>query len=159
MNAINKLSQTVKLRLFGHLKIPMLGWLRPVVEYIDDDRCVVRFPLTRRSKNHLGSMYFGALCAGADTAGGLIAMDLIQRHHRDVAFVFKDFDAKFLKRAHGDVLFTCDEGQKVRHLVAQAAASGERVEDTVHITATCPSKLGDEPVAQFALTISLRRKR
>ena len=45
---------------------------------LSDDKCVVKVPLKRRSRNHLRSMYFGALAAGADCAGGLIAMRLIE---------------------------------------------------------------------------------
>jgi hypothetical protein len=36
--------------------------------------------------------------------------------------------------------------------------SGEREEATVHVVATVPSKLGDEPVARFELTLSLKRR-
>ena len=36
--------------------------------------------------------------------------------------------------------------------------SGEREEATVNVTATVPDKLGDEPVARFQLTLSLKRR-
>jgi acyl-coenzyme A thioesterase PaaI-like protein len=156
------LKETAYLRTFGLLKVPMLFFLSPSVEELDDERCVVRVPLTIRSRNHLKSMYFGALAAGADCAGGLMAMRLIQKAERagegKVALVFKDFHAEFLKRAEGDVHFTCTQGAQVRALVAQALASGERENLAVNVIATVPSKLGDEPVAKFALTLSLRKK-
>jgi hypothetical protein len=37
--------------------------------------------------------------------------------------------------------------------------SGERENMPVHITATVPSKLGEEPIAKFVLTLSLKRKK
>ena len=43
-------------------------------------------------------------------------------------------------------------------LVARAIASGEREELPVRIVATVPEKLGSEPVAEFVLTLSLKRR-
>ncbi len=155
---IDRLKDTAYLRVFTWLKIPLIAWLRPRVEELDDHRCVIRFPLGRRSRNHLNAMYFGVLCVGADCAGGLIAMRTIQQRGNKVAFVFKDFHADFLKRAEGDVLFTCEQGEDLRELVLRAEESGEREERTVHVVATAPDRLGDEPVARFDLTISLKRR-
>ena len=152
-----QMNQTFHLRLFGLLKIPLIAHVRPVVEQLDAQSCRLRIPLGRRSKNHLGAMYFGALCVGADITGGLIAMDLIRKRKLPVSLVFKDFTARFLKRAEGDVVFTTDAGEELLRLVERAASSDERVEKTVPIKATCPDRLGDEPVAEFSLTISLKR--
>ena len=150
----------MKLRALGAFKIPVLFFLSPTVVEVNDYRCVVQIPLTRRSKNHLGSMYFAALAAGADCAGGLIAMKLVDEAAscgKKISLVFKDFKAEFLKRAEGDVLFTCEDGQAIRQMVERVAASGERETLPVHVTATVPSKLGKEPVAQFTLGLSLKR--
>ena len=65
-----KIRNTVKLGAFGLTKVPMLLYLTPVVEELNERRCVVRIPLSYRSKNHLNSMYFGSMAAGADCAGG-----------------------------------------------------------------------------------------
>lgn len=155
----NSVKETVLLRSFGLLKIPMLFFISPSVVELSDEKCVVKVPLTRRSMNHLRSMYFGALSAGADSAGGLIAMRLIQTEGEGkVSLIFKDFHAEFLKRAEGDVHFTCTQGAEIQALVRKAIASGERENLAVHVTATVPSKLGDEPVAKFILTLSLKRK-
>jgi acyl-coenzyme A thioesterase PaaI-like protein len=103
-------------------------------------------------------MYFGVLAAGADCAGGLIAMRQIREEGNQVNLIFKDFHADFLKRAEGDVLFTCEEGSAIRELVRKTLISGERENMPVHIVATVPSKLGSEPVAKFTLTLSLKLK-
>jgi hypothetical protein len=85
-------------------------------------------------------------------------MKLIYDSGEPIVFVFKDFQADFLKRAEGDVVFTCTEGPMLRDLVERARTSGKREEGTVHVVATAPDKLGEEPVARFALTISLKKK-
>ncbi len=153
-----RLRETLFLRSFAFLKIPALFYVRPVMEEIDDEKCVVRIPLRRRTKNHLNAMYFGVLAAGADCAGGFMAMRLITKSGNKVALLFKDFKAEFLKRAEGDVLFTCTDGDAIRQGVAEALSSGERVNLPVHVTATVPSKLGTEPVARFELTLTLKRR-
>ena len=152
------LKQTCSLRVFAWTKIPLIALLRPTMVAADSRHCAISLPLTWLSKNHLRSMYFGALCIGADLAGGLIAMNLIRSRRSTVAFLFKDFQAEFLKRAEGTTIFTCNDGLKMRELLDRAEQSGEREEDTVEVIATVPDKLGDEPVAVFRLTISMKQQ-
>jgi hypothetical protein len=112
------------------------------------------------NKNHLGSMYFGALCIGAEATGGVIAMRLLQQMKGGKgSLIFKDFKANFLKRAEGETFFTCKQGLEIREAVERAAKTEERVDLPVHITATVPKKFGDEPVATFTLTLSLKVKK
>lgn len=150
--------ETLLLRSFGWLKVPLIYFCSPSVIEVSDERVAVLIPHRRRTINHLRSLYFGTLCVGADVAGGLIAMRMIQNAGDQVNLVFKDFHADFLKRAEGDTVFTCTDGAAVRACVERAIASGERENIPVHVIATVPSKLGDEPVAKFILTLSLKRK-
>lgn len=153
-----RLSPTWSLRLFAWRSIPMIALIRPTVLEAGPVRCRVRVPLVRLTRNHLGGMYFGALCIGADLAGGLLVMNMIRARRSRVAFLFKDLHADFLKRAEGDVVFCCDDGGKLAALLDRAEASGEREQDTVLVTATVPDKIGPEPVAVFRLTISMKRR-
>ncbi|MHA0112018.1 hypothetical protein ACXYUI_33930, partial [Klebsiella pneumoniae] len=52
---------TVYLRFFGLRKIPLILYLRPSIVEWSEARLVLKIPLRRRTKNQLGSMYFGAL--------------------------------------------------------------------------------------------------
>lgn len=153
-----KLTETTRLRLWTLTKIPLLFFLRPEVLESSGERCVIRIPLSRRSRNHLGSMYFGALCAGADLAGALMAMRRIDASGARVSLIFKDVKAQFHKRAEGDVRFACEDGAAIGDLVCRAVESIQREELPVTIVATVPDKLGDEPVATFVLTLSVRRR-
>jgi hypothetical protein len=152
------LKATWGLRGFAMTKIPLIAICRPTLLAIDREQCVVSIPFAWLAKNHLRSMYFGALCIGADAAGGLIVMNMIQARKSRVAFLFKDFKADFHKRVEGTCLFTCTDGAKLAALLAKAEASGEREEDTVTVIATVPDKLGDEPAATFQLTISMKKR-
>lgn len=150
--------QTFGVRMWA-LKNVFLLWLAsPTVLEVNERRCVVRIPLNWKTKNHLGSMYFGALCIGADVSGGLIAFQFMQQQKVKLSFVFKDVKASFLKRPEDDVIFTCEDGASIQETFTRAIETGERQESTVHIVATCPQKLGEEPVATFELTLSLKKK-
>lgn len=153
-----QLRETFLLRTFGFLKIPMVFYISPRVMELTEDRVEIKVPLTWRTKNHLGSMYFGTLCTAADVAGGVLAMKLIQKQGNQVNLVFKDFHAEFLKRPDADTHFISEDGKAVKALVARAIETGERVEETVSIHAVCPSKYGQEVMARFKLTISLKKK-
>ncbi len=149
---------TLLLRYFGFFKIPLLFFVKPSVVELSDNRVVVKIPLRRRTRNHLRSMYFGALSIGADCAAGLIAMRLIQKSSQNISLVFKSMDAEFFKRAEGNVYFTCEQGGEIAHLVAAAIDSTDRVETLIRVTAKVPDKLGEEPVARFSLVLSLKKK-
>ena len=153
-----QMRDTLFLQSFGFLKIPLLFACRPSVLELTDERAVVRIRLNRTTRNHLRSMYFGTLAIGADCAGGIIAAKMIEDAGANVSLVFKDFHAEFLKRPEGDVHFTCVDGKAITELVQRTLASGERENLPVHVVATVPTKMGDEPVAKFTLTLSLKKR-
>ena len=157
MRLSSKTKANYYLTLFSITKIPLLWFCRPKVINISDDSIEIKVPLKRRTKNHLKSMYFGALSVGADITGGFLAMMCIQKSNRKVALIFKDFRADFLKRAEGDVHFICNEGNKISELVNKTIESGQRENMIVHIDAIVPS-ISEDIVAKFELTLSLKDK-
>lgn len=150
---------TAAVRLWSLRNVFLLWLVRPRIVELSEQRCVVRIPLnwiTRRRDIH--AMYLGTLCMGADVAAGLIAFDLVARGKAKVSFIFKDMTARFLKRAEGDVVFTNNDGPKIQELVRRAIETGERQETTVHVVATVPEKMGEEAVAEFDLTLSIKKR-
>ena len=150
---------TLKLWAFCSVKIPLIHWLRPRVIALNSEHAMILIPLKRRSKNHLGSMYFGALCVGADLAGGLIAMHLQRNFKEKFNIVFKDVQADFLKRPEGDVLFTCEEGAAIAQTIRTALQTGERQHVLVNILATVPDQDRFAPVAKFKLSLSIKMRK
>lgn len=150
---------TAAVRLWSLRNVFLLWFVKPAVVELNEERCVIRIPLNWRTRRHdIKAMYLGTLCMGADVAAGLIAFELVRTGKARVSFVFKDMTARFLKRAEDHVVFTNVDGPKIQELVRQAIATGERQETTVHVTATVPTKLGAEPVAEFDLTLSIKKR-
>ena len=145
------------IRLFGVTKVPMIWYCRPKVIEHNDEKIEIQIPLKRRTKNHLGSMYFGVLAVGADITGGFLAMDPIQDSGRNIALIFKDFKADFLKRPEGDVHFICKDGLAIKELVDKVTHSTQRHNYKLNIEAIVPS-ISTEVVARFELTLSLKDK-
>ncbi len=95
---------------------------------------------------------------GAEAAVAIKAIKAIQQSKQKVDFIFKDFQADFLKRAEGDVHFICDQGLSVEALVAKCLSSGQRETQTFESYALVPSKSETEKVAQFKISLSVKRR-
>lgn len=143
------------LRLMGIFRIPMIGYVSPRLVQIDDENVIVRIRLRRRTKNHLKSMYFGALAVGADVTAGLHAFYFCDELNVRPSFAFKGMKAEFLKRAETDVEFSCDEGAIIREQVLKAIQTNERQNHWVKVTA---KDLNGEVVALFEMEISVKIK-
>jgi hypothetical protein len=150
---------TWTVRLWSLRNVFLLWLVRPRIIEVSDRRCEMMIPLNWRTRRRdIHAMYLGTLCMGADIAGGLIAFQIMMRSKEKISFIFKDIRGEFLKRAEDDVVFLCEDGPMIQEMVARARASGEREEATVRIFARVPKKLGDEPVARFELTLSVKRR-
>jgi len=145
------------LSMFGFFKVPLIWLCRPKLLALDDKHVEVKIPLKRRTKNHLNSMYFGVLAVGADVAGGFLAMSKSQQQGEKISLAFKGVNGQFLKRPEGDVHFTCRDGALINDMLAETMKTGERVNQPVTIVATCPTLHGDEPMAEFTLTLSIKK--
>ena len=158
MTSLERLRATAALRFWAWRSIPLISWVRPRVIDMSAERCVLAIPLGRRTRNHLGSMYFGALCIGADAAAALLGFRLLRERGSRISVIFKDVRAEFLRRPEGDVQFACEQGRELRELMDRAEKSGERENLSVRVTATVPSVSGEEPVARFDLTLSVKKR-
>jgi acyl-coenzyme A thioesterase PaaI-like protein len=153
-NLKNKLA----LAYFGFFKIPLIGFVGPKIIEMNEEKTIIKVPLNRRTKNHLNSMYFGAMATAADVTSGYAAMSHIFKSGKKIHLSFKDFEAQFLKRAEGDTLFENNQGREIENFVREVIKSGERMNMPIKIVATVPEKFGSEPVAKFTLTLSLKLK-
>lgn len=154
----DRFKQTAFLRAFTWWNIPLIWWVRPSVIEAGKNKTVVQIKLGRRTRNHLNTMYFGAIVIGSELVVALRAVQAIVASKQKVDFVFKDFSIQCLKRAEGDVHFICEQGEDVEALVHKTIASGERETKTYEGYAIVPSKSMTEKVATFTVTLSVKKK-
>lgn len=149
---------TAFVHLYGLLKIPLVLFVSPrVVEY-NQNRMVLKIPLNYRTKNHLNSMYFGALGIGAELSIAAAAVVAITESKQKIDFVFKDYSAQYLKRADGHVHFICDEVDAVHALIEESKTTPERIERKLKGYAVVPKISATEPVMTYELTLSVRNR-
>jgi acyl-coenzyme A thioesterase PaaI-like protein len=141
--------------LLGLFKIPLIGFVRPQLIELSDEKVAIKIKFRRRTKNHLNSMYFGALAVGADVAGGIHAFYFSEKLNKKVSFAFKSIHAEFLKRAETDVIFECSEGAKIKAIITESLEKQIRINQLVRVVAR---NLSNEIVATFDMEISVKVK-
>tara|TARA_B100000963_G_scaffold360898_1_gene393699 strand:- start:7410 stop:7877 length:468 start_codon:yes stop_codon:yes gene_type:complete len=151
----NLFKANLYLKAFGFFRIPLIFYINPKIISLTDEEIKVAIKLNRRTRNHYGSMYFGALAVGADISVGLFAMALVKKSGANMGLLFKDFEIQFHKRAEGETIFICHEHEKINNQIASVLRSGKRVNEKVTGKAFVPSASQD-PVCSFNLTISLK---
>lgn len=144
-----------KLFLLGAVKIPLINFCRPRLIEMNDTTVKVKIKLRRRTKNHLKSMYFGALAVGADVAAGIHAFYFAEKSGKKVSFAFKGVKADFLMRAESDITFVSTEGELVQKAFDASAESGERVNQPINVIAYNDKQ---EEVATFEMIVSVKVK-
>tara|TARA_Y100000590_G_scaffold465651_1_gene638533 strand:+ start:655 stop:1134 length:480 start_codon:yes stop_codon:yes gene_type:complete len=153
-----KFKTNLFIRYFGLFKVPLIFYCKPKIINISEESVTLKIPLLRRNKNHVGSMYIGALAVGADLTSAILALNLVNKSKIKIIPIFKDLHANFLKRAEGDVHFVCDEGKIIQSMIKEVIDKKIRVNKSINVIAFVPDKLGNEPVARFTLTLSIKSK-
>ena len=146
------------LKLFAWRYIPLIGFCSPNIVRMDSKTLEVTMPHGWRTKNHLGSIYFGALAIGADLAGAFLVFSKAKARGVNANFAFKDVQGNFIKRPEARVHFTSHDGDVIDAMIDQSLATGERINKPVSVVVTCPTLYGDEAMATFTLTLSVKAK-
>lgn len=139
--------------LFGLVKIPMIAYCRPKIITWNEETVVIRIRRSRRTNNHLKSMYFGALMVGADLAAGMHAFAFTVSAKKKISLAFKSCSAQFLKRPETDVFFEANAGDIVRNMIAESEIKKERVNAIIPVSI---KDTNGEEVAQVDMELSLR---
>lgn len=141
---------------FGRFKVPLIGYVKPRLITLTPQDLVVCIPLNRRSRNHLNSMYFGALAVGADVAAGFHGFYHADLAKCKVSLVFKSFQAQFIKRPESDVYFVSTQGDDIKAMIEESRQSGQRINTPVKVNAYTNYLTQPELVAEFMLELSIK---
>ena len=131
----------------------MIGYCSPSVLKSSTKETKVKIKLRRRTKNHLKTMYFGALCIGADFTAGLLVLNILKKHKSKANLIFKDFQVDFLKRADSNIVFICNDHDIINESVLKNLKFSKRENFTISVDAFNKK---DEIVSKFKLTTSIK---
>jgi phage terminase large subunit-like protein len=152
-NIIKRLLNPFMCRFYFFKSLPGAWFFRLKVTEINSQRSSVSVPYTWATKNPFQSIYFAALTAAAELSTGIIALVVTSGH--PVSMLVTGLEGKFVKKARGIILFTCDQVQEVSQAAEEAIRTGEGV--TVSVRTTGKDEQGDT-VAYFTFQWSLKRK-
>jgi hypothetical protein len=144
------------IRLFSLFRIPLLAVCWPRIVKIDAEVAEVSLPNNFLTRNHVRSMYFGALAMGAELS---IAVRLLQRMKNEklpFGFIFKDARFEFLKRAESDVIFHIEQVRDVDELIKQGLTTEDRVDKTISGWAYTKSN-PNEILMKYSITLSIKK--
>jgi len=142
-----------KLFWLGIFKIPLLYFVRPKLISINSNEVHVKINLRRRTKNHLNSMYFGALAVGADVAAGIHAFYFAKKHNKKISFSFKSMKVEFLQRAETNITFSCCQGQLIEQTLLESCMEKQRKNQFIEVSAF---DLNNVLIAQFSMELSIK---
>jgi len=145
----------------GTFKIRLLAFISPKVVYYSQEKIVIRVKLNRRTRNHLNSMYLGALVMGAELAAGLPYAYFGTKEKLKFSLVFAGMDSKYLKRPDSDVYFEVRDLSIFEKLLEETKKSGERQSKQVDVDAYTfyNDSTRTEKVATFTLSLSVKVKK
>ena len=118
------------LLLFGLLKIRLIYFVNPKIVELDAEKVVVRIRNNWKTRNHLGSMYFGVMAVGADIAGGFLAFLKSREGGSGISLAFKDFTAEFIKRPESHVYFECKNAGQIERMMTESSETRRKGDGT-----------------------------
>jgi acyl-coenzyme A thioesterase PaaI-like protein len=124
------------------------------VKAIDLEVCHTTLPFNWRTKNPFRSIYFAALCGGAELASGMLCMFHLAGEKR-YSMLVVDFNAQFIKKANKKVTMKCEDGELIKQKLSGLSNSGDTA---VVITTVMAHHPDNEVVAKFEITWSFKRK-
>lgn len=142
------------MRIFGWYKIPLLAFCSPQITAMRPST-QIKIPLGWSTKNHLNSMYFGALAMGAELSVAATAVEEIFIKKKKASFVFKNFSCEFKSRAIGDVVFNFQDPDSVTRLIDESIRTQSRVEGSFSGFAFVPSD-ENKRVMEYSITLSIK---
>jgi phage terminase large subunit-like protein len=153
---LRKLKSPFWFRLFMLTSLPAALFSGIRVDQVNEHSSAISIRYSWFSKNPFQSIYFACLAMAAEMASGALALVHTTGRKPTISMLVFNMQAAFHKKAVGKIVFTCEDGDKIKSAVEQAVASGEGV------TCTALSRGYDEQqncVAEFMITWTFKQKK
>ncbi len=152
---VPSLSNKFKLLKMG-IKTPMLSWSGVKVLVDTSDRTEFLVPLSWRTRNSWGTLFFAAIASGVDVCGAWSALRIAEQNC--VGVLYKEMNIKFLRRVDEDLRLVCTDVSIIQACALQAAQSGERVNVSIKVQGYCDSYSSQQPVVSADLQLSMKKR-
>lgn len=149
------ISNPLKFRFFLFTKLPAAYFAGLRMHHFDENTCVVRIRYGWFSMNPFKSIYFAVEAMAAEMCSGMLAFGQVYHRVPKVSMLVVQMEISFIKKATGVILFSCEDGIKIRNAINESIQSGEGK------TLVCKSvgkNTNHEVVAEFNITWSFKAK-
>jgi hypothetical protein len=159
MTAFSEFQQRITSRFFFRQfllsKLPAAFFAGLSIEAFDENKAVVAVKQKWFNKNPFRSIYFAVLTMAGEMSTGVLGMANIYKRKPTVSMLIVEQRGLFHKKATGKILFTCEDGIKIKEAIDVAVATGNAV------TVICYSRgvnSSNEMVAELWATWSFKAR-
>jgi hypothetical protein len=124
------ITRPILLKFFLFLKLSSAFFAGLSIQHFDAETCVVRIKLSWFNQNPFRSMYFAVEAMAAEMCSGMLALSQVYQRSPKISMLVEGMEAKFLKKATGVILFSCDQGKEIEMAVEEAIKTGESTKIT-----------------------------
>ena len=153
---ISKIQSPIRFGFFLATKLPSAFFVGLKLQFIQQDACTIKVKHTWRSKNPFHSMYFAAQAMAAEMSTGLLAFGHIYHRNPNVSMLVVKMEVNYIKKATGNIFFTCKDGVAIQNTINEAIQTGEGKTLTCH---SIGKNEANEIVAEFVFTWSFKAKK
>ncbi|SIT28959.1 protein of unknown function [Filimonas lacunae] len=144
-----------KFSLYLLSKLPAAFFSGVSVISLHDNTCSVKVPYKWFSQNPFRSTYFACLAMAAELSTGMLAMLQVKGVEQPVSMLVLEMKAAFHKKATGNTVFTCLDGELLAEMVNKAVTTQQP--QTCIVTSVGLNDKGEE-VAVFTITWTFKAK-
>ncbi len=95
-----------------------IAWIAGLKLYTySTNECSISVKLGVLNKNPFKSMFWAVQGMAAELTTGLLCIDCIQNSGQSISMLVIEQKAVFYKKAKGKVIFTCNQGKKIKELI------------------------------------------
>ena len=154
-NFFRLVNSPLRFRLFLLSKLPAAFVAGIRIKEANEEKCAVAVPYCWATQNPFGSTYFACLSMAAEMSTGVLAMAHVYKRKPPVSMLVVGMECKFYKKATGNTVFCCNDGQAVKEAVQKAVQTREAQAITVKSVGYNGQ---NEAVAAFLITWSFKAK-
>ena len=141
---------------FEHLlrsQLP-IAWIAGVrLENYNNGTCKISVEHDFLNQNPFGSMFWAVQGMAAEFAGGMMLTHLIEDSGKNISYLVVKSESTFLKKATGKIIFSCEEGAKIKQEIQNAIESNS---PSVFELSSIGTDEANDIVAEFTFTWSIK---
>lgn len=136
-----------------------IAWIAGVrLELWEENKVSTKVKYGFLNQNPFKSMFWAVQGMAAEFSSGLMANAKIAQSGEDISMLVLGMQSKYLKKAVGKIIFTCEDGKIIDTAIKQAIESKQGV--SLNVTSIGKDEEGDVVSEfQFTWTFKLREKK